>query len=137
MILRKEVVVMSSATGAAPQPDRRGAHRIAVRSAIGPAVQSLVAVLGQALVAVIVNRDVKTVGRWAAGRGPRGDHDEQRVRDAMQIVELLAFAESPSTIRAWFMGMNPQLDDVSPAEALADDRAREVIAAARSFVADD
>ncbi|TCW18822.1 hypothetical protein EDD19_1484 [Dietzia cinnamea] len=33
------------------------------------------------------------------------------------------------------MGMNPQLDDVSPAEALADGQHREVMAAARAFVA--
>jgi hypothetical protein len=32
------------------------------------------------------------------------------------------------------MGMNPQLEDVSPAEALAEDRYREVMAAARAFV---
>jgi hypothetical protein len=33
-----------------------------------------------------------------------------------------------------FMGMNPQLDDVSPAEALAEGRHRQVMAAARALV---
>lgn len=37
-------------------------------------------------------------------------------------------------IRAWFMGMNPQLGDESPIEALREGRVRDVMAAARAFV---
>lgn len=48
---------------------------------------------------------------------------------------MLKGDDADPTIRAWFMGMNPQLDDVSPAEALAEDRFREVLAAARAFLA--
>lgn len=33
------------------------------------------------------------------------------------------------------MGMNPELVDASPAEALSEGRSREVVAAARSYVA--
>jgi len=40
---------------------------------------------------------------------------------------------SPHTVRAWFMGANPELGDDSPTEALAADRFKEVFAAARSF----
>lgn len=44
---------------------------------------------------------------------------------------------SPSFVarRAWFIGLNPQLDDVSPAEAIHDGRLKEAKAAARAFVA--
>jgi hypothetical protein len=42
--------------------------------------------------------------------------------------------ESDHTIRAWFMGTNPQLDDESPLEAVREGRNREVLAAARAFV---
>jgi hypothetical protein len=46
---------------------------------------------------------------------------------------LLA-TDSPAVVRAWFMGMNPQLDDENPAEVLAEGRSREVMAAARAYV---
>lgn len=38
-------------------------------------------------------------------------------------------------IRAWFVGMNPQLDDDSPAEAIHGGRLKEAMAAARAFAA--
>src|SRR5262245_7022291 len=37
---------------------------------------------------------------------------------------LLLQTEAPSTIRAWFSGMNPELDDRAPALVLADDAPR-------------
>jgi hypothetical protein len=43
--------------------------------------------------------------------------------------------ESDHTIRAWFIGMNPQLDDESPIEAVLSGRHKEVLAAARAFLA--
>lgn len=54
---------------------------------------------------------------------------------AFQVVELLSPVEATPTIRAWFIGMNPQLDDESPTEAIRAGRHREVMAAARAFVA--
>ena len=86
-----------------------------------------------AVVAVIVGSDVKTVSRWAAGQGSRGSEEQRRIFDTLQIVELLLLGDSPSVARAWFMGMNPQLDDENPAEVLATGRAREVMAAARAY----
>ncbi len=35
---------------------------------------------------------------------------------AFQIFHLLQDEESPHTVQAWMIGINPQLDDVSPAE---------------------
>jgi hypothetical protein len=106
----------------------------ALESDLTLAVKSLVAALGNALVAVIVDRDAKTVSRWAAGRGPKGVDQQRRIMDTLQIVELLRTADSPSTVRAWFMGMNPELDDENPAELLASGRVRDVMAAARAYV---
>ncbi|NNC14084.1 hypothetical protein HII28_19675 [Planctomonas sp. JC2975] len=83
--------------------------------------------------AVIVDRDVKTITRWTADQGPSGDEEQRRVIDTLQIVELLLAEDSPSVVRSWFMGMNPQLDDQNPAEVLAEGRAREVMAAARAY----
>ncbi|GAA1419078.1 hypothetical protein GCM10009640_06150 [Agrococcus citreus] len=90
--------------------------------------------LGRQLLAFIVASDVTTIDRWARGNNkPRLQH-EQRLRNTYSVFQEIARVEAPATVRAWFMGMNPQLDDHSPAEALADDRAREVLAAARAFV---
>ena len=58
----------------------------------------------------------------------------KQLRDTFQVFELLASAESADVARAWFMGMNPQWDDESLAEALSTGRARDVVAAARAFI---
>jgi len=51
------------------------------------------------------------------------------------VFQLLMSVESPHTVRAWFTGMNPQLDDLSPAEAVRGGQDRAALAAARAFVA--
>jgi hypothetical protein len=48
---------------------------------------------------------------------------------------LLLSQDSPRTVRAWFIGLNPQLGDVSPAEAIHDGQLKEALAAARAFMA--
>ncbi len=48
---------------------------------------------------------------------------------------MLEPVEADATIRAWFLGSNPQLDDLSPAEALHNGLNRETLAAARAFLA--
>lgn len=113
---------------------RHRAHRDSVAGDISTITAELQGVLGQALLAVIVDKDVRTIARWVAGATARpSTRDEQRLRDTLQVQRLLLSVESPTVVRAWFMGMNPQLDDESPAEALANGRAREVMSAARAF----
>lgn len=91
--------------------------------------------LGGRLTAYIAGIDVKTVQGWlAGGPGSPRDTSEQRLRAAFQVFQLLQTVESPHTVRAWFMGMNPQLDDASPGDSLSEDRQREVMAAARAFI---
>ena len=59
--------------------------------------------------------DAKAVGQWARGlRSPHPDA-ERRLRDAYQVVGLLLEYDAPETVRAWFGGMNPHLDDQAPA----------------------
>jgi len=113
---------------------RRLAHRSAVQSELAEVVASLQKVLGQALLAVIVGKGVRTIARWTAAKPTSPSaRDAQLLRDTLQIQNLLLGVDSPAVVRAWFTGMNPQLDDASPAEALADGRVREVMAAARAF----
>ena len=51
------------------------------------------------------------------------------------ILRLLLSEESRHTVRAWFVGLNPQLDDESPARAMLEGRERQVLTAAKSFLA--
>lgn len=92
--------------------------------------------LGQRLVAYMADvSDSKRVGRWAQGTQSPRDEAERRLRAAFQIFHLLLAEESPHVIRAWFIGMNPQLDDDSPADAIRSGRLKEALGAARAFVA--
>ena len=112
----------------------RDAHAHAVELGISDIAAALQTQLGQALLGVIVNKTERTLTRWAKAAVRPPHASEQLLRDTFQIVELLTSAESADVARAWFMGMNPQLDDESPAEALSTGRARDVIAAARAFI---
>jgi hypothetical protein len=110
-------------------------HGLATRLELPALVRSLQDVLGQRLVAVVAGvGDAKAVGKWARGaRTPHPDA-ELRLRHAFRVAQLLLGAESAATVRAWFVGMNPDLGDRSPAEALAEDPAA-VLQAARAFLA--
>ena len=112
------------------------AHRKAVESNIADVVGYLQEVLGQKLVAYVAGvADPRTVARWAAGeRAPRAEH-EQRLRCAYQTFQLLLAEESPHTVRAWFLGLNPQLDDQSPAQSIREGDFRDVLVAAKAFLA--
>lgn len=91
--------------------------------------------LGTSLLALTAGVAAETVGRWVSGqRRPQPTH-EQRVRDTYTIFRMICEVDAAATARAWFMGMNPQLDDLSPAEAIRDGKHREVMAAARAFIA--
>jgi hypothetical protein len=109
------------------------AHRTAVKTTFADLVTTLVEALGKTLVAFLGDVDPKTVDRWTAeGQQPRAPA-EARIRTAFQVYQLLLSRESGHTVRAWFIGLNPQLDDVSPAQALHDNQLRDVLVAAKSF----
>lgn len=122
-----------------PRPDtltprRQAAHRDALRADWRAVVSTLSSNLGNGMVALIAEVSAETVSRWAAGesRNPR-PAAERRVRDAYQVYSDLVSVDSPHTVRAWFMGANPLLADESPAEAIAANRIKAVLAAARAF----
>jgi hypothetical protein len=109
-------------------------HGLATRMELPALVRSLQDVLGQRLVAVIAGvRDAKAVGKWSRGERTPHPDAEQRLRNAFHVTQLLLQHESAETVRAWFVGMNPGLDDRSPALALAD-HPEEVLQAARAFL---
>ncbi|TFB56383.1 hypothetical protein [Cryobacterium tagatosivorans] len=118
---------------------RSGADRAAHERSVGLSVAEIAAVLqaqlGQALLGVIVGKNARTLARWAHATVRPPHASEKLLRDTFQVFEILSSIDSPEVARAWLMGMNPELDDASPAEALADGRSREVMAAARSYIA--
>ncbi|MFF9819060.1 XRE family transcriptional regulator [Streptomyces sp. NPDC014006] len=77
--------------------------------------------------------DPKQVGRWCRGQNtPRFD-SEFRLRTAYQVFRYIEECENRHVARAWMIGMNPQLEDASPLQAIANDQFKEVMAAARSY----
>ena len=114
----------------------REAHRQVTESGIQQITEFLEEVLGRKLVATLAGvKDPKAVGYWAAGkRAPRADAEE-RLRAGYQIFRLLMAAETPHTVRAWFIGLNPQLHDESPILVIQEGRFQEAMVAARAYVA--
>ena len=113
------------------------AHRQSVNASVSEVASFLQDLLSRRLVAYVAGvKDGKTATRWASGEvtGVRQE-SEQRLRTAYEIAQLLIRFDSPRIVRAWFIGLNPQLDDVSPAEAIHEGRLKEAKAAARAFVA--
>jgi hypothetical protein len=113
----------------------RAVHGDAARQDIRSIVSYLEEVLGQRLTALAAGvSDAKAVRQWAKGeRVPRPD-TERCLRHTYQIAQLLMRSESSGTVRAWFMGMNPELEDMAPVLVIAEDPVR-VIRAARAFLA--
>lgn len=109
------------------------AHVQSVQDPIAEIVAFLKEHLGASLVAFMADVDARTVNRWANGDVTPREAAERRVRAAYQVYRVLEPHEAPQTIRAWFIGMNPQLDDSSPAEVVAQDKHRDAMAAARAF----
>ena len=119
---------------AIPREQEHVAHAMAARLPIAAIAEYLQGVLGQRLTAVIAGvSDAKAVGQWAkAARSPHPEA-ERRLRDAYQVTQLLMQREAADTVRAWFRGMNPDLDDEAPALAIATQPAQ-VLQAARAFL---
>jgi len=77
--------------------------------------------------------------------GPTGERrvqdpsDEQRLGLAYQAASLIAEGDSPEVVQLWFQGLNPQLEDRSPARLLRegdlDEVGPAVLTAARAFSA--
>jgi hypothetical protein len=82
--------------------------------------------------------ETRAVRQWADGDREPGEDVRNRLRVALQVALPLAEAESPQIAQVWFQGLNPQLNDRSPARILREGELGEVgpsvIAAARAFL---
>jgi hypothetical protein len=126
------------AVSASARPDY-AAHVHAVRASLPEVVDSLRSILGARLCAYIgAVKETRAVNEWAEGvRGP-SEQTQRRLRLALQIAQTIADTDGPEVTRAWFQGLNPQLDDRSPARLLRegdiDEVGPEIIAAERAFL---
>jgi hypothetical protein len=90
--------------------------------------------LSPTLLAVIVGAENRaTVDDWATGRTQPPTDVLMRLRSTYLVLLILQRHEANATIRAWFRGMNPELNDESPALVMRDDPER-VLEAAQAFI---
>ncbi len=104
-------------------------------------VTALRSLLGAKLVAYIGGvKETRAVRQWAEGsRNIANPSDVERLRVAYRAARVVNLKDNTQIVQAWFQGLNPFLDDVSPARVLRDgdvdaDGPR-VIAAARQYAA--
>ena len=112
----------------------RKAHRETVAESVASITKVLVDLLGARLTARLAGVDVSSISRWKSGVANPHEDSEYRLRAAHQVARLLLAVDADSTVRAWFIGMNPQLDDGAPIDVIAEGDARRALAAARSFI---
>lgn len=128
------MVAASANAGHRSRAASHSAHRRPEEWTVAQIAQYLSENLGPKLVAHMVGKSPQTIARWADGtQKPPQPDVERRLRGAFQIVQLLIETDSRHVVRAWFIGMNPQLEDRSPAEVIADGDVRAAMAAARAF----
>jgi hypothetical protein len=126
---------------ATPQRPGLHAHAQATRLDTAVLVKALRDLLGAKLVAYLGGvRETRAVRQWAEGtRVIQDKTDEQRLRLAYQVAMLVGERDSAEVVQAWFQGLNPELEDRSPARLLREGDLDEVgslvLAAARAFAA--
>ena len=110
------------------------AHRETVSESVASITSFLADLLGARLTARLAGVDTSSISRWKSGTATPHEDSECRLRAAHQVARLLLAVDADQTVRAWFIGMNPQLDDEAPIDAIAFGDTKAVLAAARSFI---
>jgi hypothetical protein len=117
------------------------AYQDSIRLSPAEVVGRLRDILGARLVAYLGSvKETRAVRQWAEGDRTPSAEVVLRLRTAYHAAALLREKDSPPVVQAWFQGMNPRLDDVSPARLLRDGNLDQVgpsvLAAARAFAAE-
>lgn len=123
---------------AKPRPDL-AAYELATRRELTALVGDLADALGPRLVAYMAGvGETRAVREWAEGSREPRDPIPSRLRLAYRVAHLISEHDSAEVARAWFQGLNPQLDDQSPARLIReqpiDEVGPDIVAAARAFV---
>jgi len=122
-----------------PRPDL-AAHRRAVQASFSEIVAELVEILGKKLTAYVGGvKDTRAVERWMQGGTEPYRDAEPRIRLAYQIAKTLSEHDSARVVQAWFIGLNPELQDRTPIRLLKDEDVEkvgpELLNAMRAFLA--
>lgn len=115
------------------------AHARSMRADFPAVAGELRELLGARLVAYLAAvKETRAVHEWVEdGRRP-SEAVQRRLRLALQVAMMIANDDGGEIAQAWFQGLNPQLEDRSPARLLRegdlDDVGPQVVAAARAFL---
>jgi hypothetical protein len=98
------------------------AHRRAIQAPFNELVAELAQILGKKLTAYIAGvKDTRVIDRWIESKVDQPYRDaEKRIRLAYQIAKTLWENESARIVQAWFIGLNPVLQDRSPIRLLSE-----------------
>jgi hypothetical protein len=121
-----------------PRPDLV-AHAHSVRVPVPALVRELRELLGARLVAYLADvKETRAVHEWADDARTPNAETVRRLRVALQVALAIAEVDGPGVAQAWCQGLNPQLEDRSPARLLRegdlDEVGPAVIAASRAFL---
>jgi hypothetical protein len=125
-------------TSAKPDLD---AYNSAMTMSTAELVTELRDLLGAKLVAYLGRvKETRAVRQWAEGtRAIANPVDVDRLRVAYRAAAMITARDSKQVAQAWFQGLNPLLDDRSPARLLRegelDEVGPQVLTAARQFAA--
>ncbi|GAA1359161.1 hypothetical protein GCM10009636_32540 [Arthrobacter koreensis] len=114
------------------------AYRESINLEVAPLVAELRDMLGAKLVAYLAGvGETRAVRQWAEGSRKMPAETEARLRLSYHVAGIIMESNSHRIAQTWFQGMNPQLEDRSPArlirETNPDQSGPEVLAAARAF----
>jgi hypothetical protein len=115
------------------------AFALATRADQPELVRGLRDLLGARLVAYLAGvTETRAVRQWADGeRRIRDVLVEQRLRTAYQAALMIVARDRREVAQSWFQGLNPQLEDRSPARMLREEKpdvaGPQILAAARRF----
>jgi hypothetical protein len=112
------------------------AHRLATITPVNEIASHLQKLLSRSITAYIAGvKEGRTVTRWASSEITDVRYEsEQRLRTAYEIAQLIGGYYSPEVARAWFMGYNSRLGQITPADAIHEGKLRETLSAAQAFV---
>lgn len=121
-----------------PRPDLE-AHAHAVRIDFPTVADELRSLLGAQLVAYLGSvKEARAAHEWADDDRRPSEATQRRLRLALQVATMIAAADGHEVAQAWFQGLNPELDDRSPARLLREGELDEVgplvVGAARAFL---
>lgn len=111
-------------------------HAATARMDVHQIARELVNGLGPTLVAAMTgSKDRKLPSKWAKDDGPTPSPDfTRRLQFGHRAWRALSAEESEHVARAWLIGGNPYLGEVTPITAIREDRGGDVMKAVDAFL---